>query len=111
MTETANGDAHAAQPAGAPGAVADGKVAAAAEVGHSTVEAAVPGTFCVELWRSVDGPGGIFGCACSVCLAGNSPGRTQQGRVPAPLLGTANCCCRHGCGSASGLLDAFHPGL
>jgi hypothetical protein len=26
----------------------------------STVEAAVPGSFCADLWQSVAGPGGIF---------------------------------------------------
>lgn len=31
--------------------------------GLSTVEAAVPGSFCAELWRRVSQPGGIFRCA------------------------------------------------
>jgi hypothetical protein len=47
----------AAAPPSAAGASA--KVAAGGSA-NSTVEAAVPGSFCADLWQSVAAPGGIF---------------------------------------------------
>lgn len=58
----AAGDATAATGCKLPPAAPEALQAAAGgqALPSSTVEAAVPGTFCADLWGSVDGPGGIF---------------------------------------------------
>ena len=43
-----------------PGRTAAAAAAAAVPPPASTIEDAVPGSFCAELWRSVAGPTGLF---------------------------------------------------